>query len=68
MKKTVKLDGKEIPVEDVLQITTRFVSDTFFKEIRYRLFEPCYHEVVTLLPNDKGYKIELAVRKAMIRK
>ena len=64
-KKTVKFNKREIPGEDILQIKTVYVSDTLFKEIKFRLHEPCYHEVVELLDNDKGYKVELAVRKAM---
>ena len=65
MKKTVKINKKDIPVEDILEIKPVFVSDTLFKEVRYRLFEPVYHEMVELLDNDKGYKVEVAVRKAM---
>ena len=65
MKKTVKINEKDIPVEDILEIKPVFVSDTLFKEVRYRLFEPVYHEMVELLDNDKGYKVEVAVRKAM---
>ena len=65
MSKTVKINKVEVPVEDVLQIRTVFVSDELQTEVKYRLFQPMYHEVVTLLPKDKGYQLELKVRKAM---
>lgn len=65
MSKTVKINKVEIPVEDVLRIQTVCVSDELQTEVTYRLFEPTYHEVSVLLPKDKGYQIELKVRKAM---
>ena len=64
MNKFVTLNKKKVPCEDVLKIETVMVSNTLFSEITYRLFEPCYHEIKTHVPRDKGYKIELAVRKA----
>lgn len=66
--KTVKINKVEVPVEDVLEIKPVFVSDTMFREIRYRLFEPCYHTMSVLVPEKEGYKIELKVRKAMLKK
>ena len=63
-QKTVSLDGKQIPCNDVLKAKPVMVSDTLYTEFTYRLFEPCYHEVKTLVPRDKAYKLELAVRKA----
>jgi hypothetical protein len=65
MAKTVKINKKDIPVEDILEIKPVFVSDTLFREVRYRVFEPTYHVMVELLDDAKGYKVELAVRKAM---
>ena len=66
--KTVKLNGQDVPVEDVLEIKTVYVSDQFFTQIRYRLFEPMFHTMEILMPQDKGYKVELAVRRAMNKK
>ena len=63
MPKTAKLDGKNIPYEDILQMQMRFVSDEKVMEIRYREFDP-YHETVTLLPYEKGYELEKKIRKA----
>lgn len=60
---TVRLDGKDIPCEDVLKIEMKVVSDQLFSEFTYRLFEPSYHEVHTLIPREKAYQIEVAVRK-----
>ena len=65
MSKTVKINKVEVPVEDVLKISTVCVSDELKTEVTYRLFEPIYHEVSVLLPKDKGYQVELKVRKAM---
>ena len=65
LMKTVKLNGVDVPVNDVLEIKTVHVSDQFFTQIRYRLFEPMFHVMEILMPQDKGYKVELAVRKAM---
>ena len=63
-EKTVRINKKDIPIKDILQIRTVYVSDTLFKEIKYRLFEPSYHEVTELIDNNKGYKVELTVRRA----
>lgn len=65
MSKTVKINKVDIPVEDVLRIRTVCVSDELQTEVTYRLFEPTYHELTVLLPKDKGYQVELKVRKAM---
>ena len=65
MSKTVKINKTTVSVEDVLRIRTVYVSDELQTEVTYRLFEPTYHEVSVLLPKDKGYQIELKVRKAM---
>ena len=67
MPKTAKLDGKNIPYEDILQMQMRFVSDEKVMEIRYREFDPVYHETVTLLPYEKGYELEKKIRKACNR-
>lgn len=67
MSKTVKINKQVIPVEDVLEIRPVCVSDQMFTQIRYRLFEPCYHEVITLLPREKAYQIEKTVRRAMCK-
>ncbi len=68
MSKTVKINKQDVPVEDVLQIRTVLIGDVLVKEFKYRLFEPVYHEVVELMENNKGYKVELAVRKAVYKK
>ncbi len=65
MSKTVKINKVEVPVEDVLRIRTVCVSDELQTEVTYRLFEPTFQEVTVLLPKDKGYQVELKVRKAM---
>ena len=67
-KKTVKINKVEVPVEDVLEIKPVFVSDTMSREITYRLFEPVYHTVKVLVSDEEGYKIEVKVRKAMLKK
>lgn len=64
---TIKLDNKDIPCRDVLSIRLVQVSDELFSEFTYRLFEPAFHTVKTLVPRDKAYKLELKVRKAMNR-
>lgn len=66
--KTVKINNEDIPVEDIIEVRTVFVSDELFKEVRYRKHVPCYHEVLALMPNDKGYKLEKAVRKSMLKR
>lgn len=66
-EKTVRLNNKDIPCRDVLQIKLATVSDKIFYEIKYREFEPSYHETVVLLPRDKAVKIEKTVRKACSR-
>lgn len=67
MSKTVKINKQSVPVEDVLAMKLVCVSDQLFTEIRYRQFEPCYHEVTTLVPRDKAYQIEKTVRRAMCK-
>lgn len=64
-KKIVKINKVDVPCEDVIEIKPVFVSDTMFREITYRLFEPVYHTIKVLVPDKEGYKIEVAVRKAM---
>lgn len=63
-EKYIVLDGKRIPCRDVLSIELKQVSDQFYSEFTYRLFEPCYHTIKTLVPRDKAYALELTVRKA----
>ena len=63
MTKTVKFDKRDVPVDDVLKIRTVFVSDTIMTEFTYRVFNPHYAEIVTLLPHSKGYEIEKKVRR-----
>jgi hypothetical protein len=65
--KEVKINGEMVPCEDVLRIELVCVSDQLFREITYRKFDPCYHEVKTIVGKDEGYKIELKVRKACLR-
>ena len=62
---TTKLDGREVPLGDILEMKMAFVSDQKFTEVRYRISEPCYAEKGTLLPYDKGYELEKKVRKYM---
>lgn len=66
--KTVKINNEDIPIEDIIEVRTVFVSDELFKEVRYRQHVPCYHEVLALMSNDKGYKLEKAVRKSMLKR
>ncbi len=47
---TIKLNGKNVPCKDLVRIRLVKVSDQLFSEFTYRLFEPVYHEVVTLVP------------------
>ena len=63
MAKTIRLNGKDIPCQDVLKIRTVMVSDELHTEFTYREFNP-YHETVVLLPREKGYPLELKVRKS----
>ncbi len=67
-KKTIKLDKRNVPVEDILEMKLVCVSDTLYTQIRYRLFEPTYHVVETLVPRDKAYAMEKTVRLAMERR
>lgn len=62
-EKTIKLDGKDIPCKDIIKIKPVMVSDELFSEFTYRLFDPCYNEMKTLVPREKAYQLELAVRK-----
>lgn len=62
-EKTIKLDGKDIPCKDIIKIKPAMVSDELFSEFTYRLFDPCYHEMKTLVPREKAYQLELTVRK-----
>jgi hypothetical protein len=64
-EQTAKLDGREVPLGDILEMKTAFVSDGKFTEVRYRVFEPCYAEIHTLLPFEKGYALEKRVRRHM---
>lgn len=60
---TVKLNGKNIPCEDVLKIEMKYVVDTIMYEITYRESEPCYHETKILMDKDKAHAVEKKVRK-----
>lgn len=62
-EKTIRLNGRDIPCKDVLSIRPVIVSDGYFSEFTYRLFEPTYHEVKVLVPRDKAYVLEKKVRK-----
>jgi hypothetical protein len=66
-EKTIRLNGRDIPCKDVLSIHPVIVSDGYFSEFTYRLFEPAYHEVKVLVPRDKAYALEKTVRKACCR-
>jgi hypothetical protein len=68
MAKSVKINGKEIACDDVLQIQMVCVSDELMYEVKYRVAEPTYHELRVLMDKDKGYALEKKVRKACLRK
>ena len=65
--KEVKINGEMVPCENVLKIELVCVSDQLFREITYRKFDPCYHEVKAMVSADKGYEIEKKIRKACLR-
>ena len=65
--KEVKINGEMVPCENVLKIELVCVSDQLFREITYRKFDPCYHEIKAIVSADKGYEIEKKVRKACLR-
>ena len=67
-KKTIKLDKRNVPVEDILEMKLVCVSDTLYTQVRYQLHEPMYHIVETLVPRDKAYDMEKTVRLAMERR
>ena len=62
--KTIKLNNKDIPCEDVLCIRPVAVGSQLYSEFTYRRFEPTYHEETALVPRDKAYPLELTVRRA----
>lgn len=67
-KKSVQINGKTVLAEDVQEIKNYIlIGDEFFCEIRYRVHEPHYHEVCTLVSKEKGLEIEMKVRKAMLK-
>ena len=66
-KNEVKINGQVIPCKDVLQIQMVVVSDEIQYEVKYRLFEPTYHEVSVLMDKDKGYALEKKVRKTCLK-
>ena len=61
--KTIKLDGKNIPARNVVQIKLVVVSDELFKEFTY--IDNDGWSFKTLVPNDKGCELEKIVRKEM---
>ena len=65
--KTAKLNGRDIPYGDILQIQLKFVSDEILYEVTYRSSEPSYHETAVLLPRKEGYELEKRVRRTMNR-
>ena len=60
--KTFKLDKKDVPANQIKEIKMVYVSDEFFYEVRYWFDGWTY---CTLLPKDKGYALQKAVRKEM---
>ena len=66
-KGEVKINGQVIPCRDVLQIKMVCASDEIMYEVKYRLFEPTYHEVNVLMSKDKGYALEQKVRKSCLK-
>ena len=66
-KNEVKINGQVIPCKDVLQIKMVYASDEIMYEVKYRLFEPTYHEVNVLMSKGKGYALEQKVRKSCLK-
>ena len=66
-KGEVKINGQVIPCRDALQIKMVYASDEIMCEVKYRLFEPTYHEVNVLMSKDKGYALEQKVRKSCLK-
>ena len=66
-KDEVKINGQVIPCKDVLQVRMVCVSNEIMYEVKYRLFEPTYHEVRVLMSKDKGYALEKKVRKSCLK-
>lgn len=62
--KTIKLNNKDVPCEDVLRIRLVVICGQLHSEFTYRCFEPTYHEETVLVPRDKAYPLEIAVRRA----
>lgn len=65
--KEVKINGEMVPCENVMKIELVCVGDELFREITYRRFTPCYHEIRAFVSPSKGYEIEKKVRKACLR-
>ena len=59
----VKINKEVVPCENIISIQLVCVGDQLFREITYRKFEPCYHEIKAIVSADKGYEIEKKVRK-----
>lgn len=66
-KGEVKIGKQVVSCKDVLQVKMVCVSDEIQYEVKYRLFEPCYHEVCVLMDKDKGYALEKKVRKTCLK-
>ena len=62
-KGDVKIGKQVVPCKDVLQIKMVYISDEIQYEVKYRLFEPMYHEVIVLMDPDKAHALEKKVRK-----
>ena len=60
--KTFKLDKRDVPANQISEIKMVYVSDAFFYEVAYWYDGWSYR---TLLPKDKGYALQKAVRKEM---
>ena len=63
----VKINKEVVPCENIISIQLVCVGDQLFREITYRKFEPCYHEIKAIVSADKGYEIEKKVRKVCQR-
>lgn len=63
----VKINKEVVPCENIISIQLVCVGDQLFREITYRKFDPCYHEIKAIVDKDKGYEIEKKVRKACQR-
>ena len=68
--KTVTLDGEKIPCKDIRQIQKVYQNSEVKYEVKYDQTDPetlSYEQRTVRLDEDKGYKVELTVRRAMLK-